>query len=128
MLDVKNTVYLRLIRAVFHIFSFFLTTMSKYKVLPSRGFSYVTDENGEPMLTYFRKNSGLFCNTPVSEDDPGFFLNIRRPVVFDVEGVAPIYIPDDLPEECDGIIFLNFGVKKAIAFYVRDYRTQVWKV
>ena len=110
------------------IFSKFFKKQPKYKVLPPIGSSYVVDENGEPMLTYFRKNSGLFCNTRLSEDEPSYFLNIRRPVVFDVENVAPIVIPNDLPEECDGIIFLNYGTKKIKAFYVRDLNSQVMQV
>ena len=75
----------------------------KYQVLPDKGVSYVMTENGEPMPTYYRPNSGLFCSTPLSENDTVYFLNIRRPVVMDVENVAPIVIPDDLPAECDGI-------------------------
>ncbi len=96
-------------------------------MLPSINSSYVVDENGEPMLTYYRKNSGLFCSTPLSQDECGYFLNIRRPVVFDVENVAPIVIPNDLPEECDGIIFRNFGLQKITAFYVKDKNSQAWK-
>ena len=76
------------------------------------------------MVTYYRPNSGLFCSTPLSENDKPYFLNIRRPVVFDVENVAPIVIPDDLPEECDGIIFKNYGSHKITAFFVKDKRTQ----
>ena len=113
---------------IMSIFSKFFKKQPKYKVLPPIGSSYVVDENGEPMLTYFRKNSGLFCNTRLSEDEPSYFLNIRRPVVFDVENVAPIVIPNDLPEECDGIIFLNYGTKKIKAFYVRDLNSQVMQV
>ena len=69
-------------------------------------------QNGEPMLTFYRPNSGLFCNAPLRDDDTPYFLNIRRPVVIDVENVAPIVIPNDLPSECDGIIFQNFGVNR----------------
>ena len=100
---------------------------NKYNVLPDIGYSYVVGENGEPMITYYRKNSGLFCSTPLEENEVGYFLNIRRPVVFDVEDVAPIYIPDDLPDECDGIIFKNFGVHKILAFFVFDKNQQAWK-
>ena len=37
---------------------------------------------------------------------------------------APIVIPDDLPAECDGIVFLNFGKYKIMAFYVKDIASQ----
>lgn len=96
----------------------------KYQILPDKGLSYVMTENGEPMPTYYRPNSGLFCSTPLSENDTVYFLNIRRPVVIDVDNVAPIVIPDDLPAECDGIIFLNFGKYKITAFYVKDVASQ----
>ena len=96
----------------------------KYQVLPDIGHSYVRTENGEPMPTFYRPNSGLFCNAPLSDDDAPYFLNIRRPVVIDVENVAPIVIPNDLPSECDGIIFLNYGAKKLTAFYVKDIESQ----
>ena len=95
-----------------------------YKVLPDIGHSYVLDENGEPMQTFYRPNSGLFCSTPLSENDTVYFLNIRRPIVIDVENVAPIEIPNDLPEECDGIIFKNFVKYKITAFYVKDKNSQ----
>ena len=101
----------------------------KYNVLPSIGHSYVIDEKtNEPLLTYYRSNSGLFCSTPLKDDKVGFFLNIRRPVVFDVLDVTSIMIPDDLPSECDGIIFINYGTYRIKAFYVRDPTTQTWRV
>lgn len=93
---------------------------SKYVVLPDRHCSYAIDQNGEPLATYYRRNSGLFCSTPVEENEQVFFLNIRRPVVIDVDNVAPVVIPNDLPSECDGIIFKNFGKYKINAFYVKD--------
>lgn len=101
---------------------------NKYNVMPDRGASYIVDENGEPMLVYYRKNSGLFCNIPVSENDIPYFLNIRRPVVFDVENMTQIGIPNDLPSECDGIIFLNYGIHKIKAFYVRNLSKQVMRL
>ena len=100
----------------------------KYKTMPDRGVSYVVDDNGEPMLVYYRKNSGLFCNTPVNETDIPHFLNIRRPVVFDVENMTQIDIPNDLPPECDGIVFLNYGTHKIKAFYVRNLNEQVMRL
>lgn len=96
---------------------------NKYHVLPDIGHSYVM-ANGEPLPVYYRPNSGLFCNAPLSDDDTPYFLNIRRPVVIDVENVAPIVIPNDLPKECDGIIFKNFGKYKIMAFYVKNKSTQ----
>lgn len=87
----------------------------KYQVLPDIGHSYVM-ANGEPMLTFYRQNSGLFCNAPLSDNDTPYFLNIRHPVVIDVENVAPIVISNDLPSECDGIIFKNFGIKNSRLF------------
>ena len=98
--------------------------MNNYNVLPDRGVSYVMTENGEPMLTFYRQNSGLFCSTPLSENDTPYFLNIRRPIIIDAENVAPIVIPDDLPAECDGVIFKNFGKYKITAFYVKDKNKQ----
>ena len=103
------------------MFGFF--KKKKYIVLPDRGISYVM-ANGEPLPVYYSPNSGLFCNAPLSDDDTPYFLNIRRPVVIDVENVAPIVIPNDLPSECDGIIFLNYGAKKLTAFYVKDIESQ----
>ncbi|MEE0997252.1 MAG: hypothetical protein U0L74_07780 [Paludibacteraceae bacterium] len=95
---------------------------NKYNVLPNIGRSYVVGQNGEPLLTFYRPNSGLFCNAPLSDDDTPYFLNIRRPVVIDVENVAPTVIPNDLPSECDGIIFLNYGAKKTYRFLRKRYR------
>lgn len=100
---------------------------SKYKVLADKGFSYVTTDSGEPLLTYYRQKSGLFCSTKINEDDIPFFLNIRRPVIFDMTDVASFYMPDDLPDECDGIIFLNYGIHKIKAFYVKDKNTQTMR-
>lgn len=97
---------------------------SKYTVLPDIGHSYVISESGEPMLTYFRPNSGLFCNTPLSDTDVPYFLNIRRPVVIDVKDVAPLVIPNDLPDECDGVIFKNYGKYYITAFLVKNPNEQ----
>ena len=108
------------------IWDFLLPKKRRYNVLPSRGCSYVThDETGEPMVTYYMPNNGLFCSERnASYQQHAYFLNIRRPVVFDVEGVSPIVIPNDLPEECDGIIFLNYGRTGKKAFFVRDKSSQ----
>ena len=103
---------------------FNLFNKPKHKVLPDIGHSYVMTENGEPMPTYYRPNSGLFCSTPLSDNDPVYFLNIRHPIVIDVEDDTPIEIPSDLPTECDGIIFKNFGKFKITAFYIKDKNTQ----
>ena len=93
---------------------------SKYVVLPDRHYSYAVDQHGEPIATYYRRNNGLFCSTPLEENEKVFFLNIRRPIVIDVDNVAPVVIPNDLPSECDGVIFKNFGKHKITAFYVKD--------
>ena len=106
------------------MFNLFKKVKNTYEVLPSIGHSYVMTDNGEPMLTFYRQNSGLFCSTPLSENDTPHFLNIRRPIVMDVENVAPIQIPNDLPDKCDGIIFKNFGKNKITAFYVKNKSTQ----
>lgn len=82
------------------------------------------DENGEPMQTFYCPNSGLFSSTPLSENDTVYFLNIRRPIVIDVENVAPIEIPNDLPKECDGIIFKNYSKYIITVFYVKDKNSQ----
>ena len=103
---------------------FWFKKKKKYDVLPDRGISYVVSESGEPMLTYFRPNSGLFCSTPLSDNDTPYFLNIRRPVVMDVKDVAPLVIPNDLPPECDGIIFKNYGKFYITAFLVMDINKQ----
>ena len=100
----------------------------EYSVFPAKGSSYVVDENGEPLKTYYRPNSGLFCSSPSWDNDPPFFLNIRRPVVFDAKDKTEINIPADLPSECDGIIFKNYGKKMITAFYVRDKNTQSMRV
>ena len=104
------------------MFKFF--KQPKYEVLPDTGHTYVMTDNGEPMPTFYSPNSGLFCSTPLSENDTVYFLNIRRPIVIDVENMAPIEIPSDLPEDCDGIIFKNFGKYKITSFYVKDKNTQ----
>ncbi|MCQ2975484.1 MAG: hypothetical protein MJ211_11840 [Bacteroidales bacterium] len=96
---------------------------NSYQVLPEIGHSYVM-ENGEPMLTYYRPNSGLFCSTPLSTNDTPYLLNIRRPIVMDVKDIAPIEIPNDLPTECDGIIFKNYGKYYITAFYVKNKSLQ----
>ena len=106
------------------MFGFLKRKKVKYNLLPDKKVSYVTGPNGEPMLTYFRPNSGLFCSTPLSENDSPFFLNIRRPIVIDASNMGVICIPDDLPDECDGIIFLNYGIHKIKAYYVRNIKTQ----
>ena len=60
---------------------FWFKKKNKYNVLPNIGRSYVVGQNGEPMLTFYRPNSGLFCNAPLSDKDTPYFLNIRAPVV-----------------------------------------------
>ena len=100
----------------------------KYNVLPDIGQSYVIDDNGEPMMTFYRQNSGLFCSTPLDNNDIPYFLNIRRPIIIDVQDVAIIEIPIDLPNECDGIIFKNFGKYYIKAFYIKNKGLQSMKI
>ncbi len=108
------------------MWDFLLPKKRRYNVLPSRGVSYVTrGDTGEPLVTYYMPNNGLFCSERnTSYEQHSYFLNIRRPVVIDVDGVSPIVVPNDLPSECDGIIFMNFGRPGRKAFYVRDKSTQ----
>lgn len=93
------------------------------KIMPSKGVSYVTDENGEPMLVFYRPSSKLFVNTRTSNDNVGYFLNIRRPYVIDVTGKQKIELPQ-MPNECDGIILYGYGNQNAKAFIVRDFKSQ----
>lgn len=93
-------------------------------VRPSISHSYVVDENGEPMLTYYRPSSGLFCSTPAEPGDTPYFLNIRRPIIIDVSNATKIDLPATLPSLCDGIILKNYGTHKITAFFVKDKNHQ----
>ncbi|MBP0970289.1 MAG: hypothetical protein J5744_09105 [Oscillospiraceae bacterium] len=95
----------------------------RYSVLPRKDCSYATDANGEPLRTYYRPSSGLFCSTPSWDNDPPFFLNIRKPILMDVKDKNEIEIPE-LPADCDGIIFKNYGTRQITAFFVKDKSSQ----
>lgn len=95
----------------------------QYEILPQRNLSYVVDNNGEPMLVFYRHKSRLFVNRPLKEDTVGFFLNIRRPLLIDASGLTVVDIPP-IPEECDGIIIKGYGTHNSTAFVVRDIKAQ----
>ncbi len=98
-----------------------------YEILPDIGCSYVISEKLEPLVVYYRPNSGLFCSTSVREGEPCYFLNIRHPMVMDVKGQSRIVVPE-LEQGCDGIIFKNYGLNNITAFFVKDKNTQVWEM
>ena len=98
-----------------------------YEILPDIGCSYVLDENHEPMVVYYRPNSGLFCSTSVRAGEPAFFLNIRHPMVVDAKDQAPLIVPE-LEKGCDGIIFKNYGIHYITAFYVKDKNSQAMRI
>lgn len=81
-------------------------------------------KDGEPLLVYYRDKSRMFVSTPVGNEKNAYFLNIRRPDIFDVENVTELHIPP-FPNNCDGFIFLNYGQKKSTAFLVKDLSSQV---
>lgn len=93
------------------------------EVLPDMGFSYALSDNGEPEVVYYRPNSNLFVNRKLDSDTQGYFINIRRPVVFDVDGLASFEVPE-MPGECDGFVFLNYGVHKSRAYLLRNPKSQ----
>ena len=97
------------------------------KILPSKGVSYVTDKNGEPMMVFYRQSSKLFVNRRTPNDTVGYFLNIRRPLLIDVTGKDKIDLPQ-IPSECDGIILQGYGVHLSTAFKVRDFGSQTMEI
>ncbi|MFI3287045.1 MAG: hypothetical protein R3Y61_01060 [Rikenellaceae bacterium] len=98
--------------------------MFNAQILPSRGSSYVVDENGEPLVVYYRENSKLFVNRAIGNESISYFLNIRRPLLVDVAGIAQVDLPP-IPSECDGVILKGYGVYQSTAFIVRNFDTQV---
>ena len=103
----------------------FFSKKAKLKVLPERGTSYAVNENGEPEVVYYRPNSNLFVNRKLDTDESGFFVNIRRPVIFDVDGLSTFEIPK-LPPQCDGFILINYGLHKSRAYALKDPVKQTW--
>lgn len=107
---------------------------SKYHVLPDKGCSYVLDENGEPMIAYGRAKDALLYRKPQHVDDVGYFLNIRRPIIMESDGVYDDAIIEDLldnllgdlPDECDGIIFKNPQTGLIDYCYVTNIVAQRW--
>ena len=97
------------------------------KILPSKGVSYVTDNNGEPLLVFYRSSSKVFVNKRSSNDNVGYFLNIRRPLLLDVTGMDRIEIPP-MPSECDGIILKGYGINNSTAFIVKDFQSQTMEI
>mgnify|MGYP000380909133 FL=1 len=92
---------------------------TKATILQEKKTSYVVDENGEPMLVFYRPKSRLYVNRPGKDDTVAYFLNIRRPLLIDVTGQEQISIPP-IPDECDGIIIKGFGIYNSTAFVIRD--------
>lgn len=97
------------------------------KILPAKRVSYVVDENGEPMMVYYREASKLFVNRPTSKDNVAYYLNIRHPLLIDVTGKERIDIPE-IPSECDGVILVGYGIYKSTAFIVRDLHKQSMQI
>ncbi len=97
------------------------------KILPAKQVSYVVDENGEPMIVFYRQNSKLFVNKAVGNEEVGYFLNIRRPLLIDVSGMDKVDIPQ-IPSECDGIIIKGFGIHNSTAFVVKDLKSQIMEM
>ena len=97
------------------------------KILPSKGVSYATDDNGEPLLVFYRSSSKVFVNKRTSNDSVGYFLNIRRPLLLDVTGMDKIDIPP-MPSECDGIILKGYGINISTGFIVRDFQSQTMEI
>ena len=97
------------------------------KILPFKGVSYVTDDNGEPLLVFYRSSSKVFVNKRTNNDNVGYFLNIRRPLLLDVTGMDKIEIPP-MPSECDGIILKGYGINKSTGFIVRDFQSQTMEI
>ena len=97
------------------------------KIMPVKRYSYVVDENEEPMMVYYREASGLFVNRPTAKDNVAYYLNIRHPLLIDVTGKERIDIPE-IPSECDGIILVGYGIYKSTAFIVRDLHKQSMQI
>ena len=55
-----------------------------YKVLEAIGHSYVVNDGGEPLITYYSDDTRLFTSKKIATQTVPCFLNIRRPVVIDV--------------------------------------------
>ena len=96
-----------------------LTAAKNGDILPEQETTYVLGEKGERRLVYFNDKSGVFASIRIGAEDPAFYLDIRRPFVVDCTGFENVDIPD-MPEECDGIIFLHCGNTEGTAYVVRS--------
>lgn len=92
-------------------------------ILPEKKTSYVVDDNGEPMLVFYRSESRLFVNKRKTNDSIGYFLNIRKPLLIDATNNKEIHIPN-VPDDCDGIIVKGYGYDNSKAFIVKDLKSQ----
>lgn len=97
------------------------------QILPEKKSSYVVGKNGEPMIVFFRQKSQLFVNRAIGDEKVGYFLNIRKPLMIDVENQDRVDIPP-IPTGCDGIILKNYGLHKSTAFIVKDKSVQSMEV
>jgi hypothetical protein len=88
-------------------------------ILTEQEKSYVLNETGEQRIVYFNDKSGVFASVKIGADDPAFCLDIRRPLIVDCTGLTHVDIPD-MPDECDGIIFLHCGNAGGAAYVVRS--------
>lgn len=101
----------------------FFTRKPTLKIMPDKGVSYAVADNGEPEVVFYRPTSNLFVNRKIGSDIKGFFVNIRRPVIFNLEGVASFDLPE-MPKECDGFILINYGTYKSKAYALRNPEAQ----
>ena len=101
--------------------------INRLQILPEKQTSYVVDDNGEPMMVFYRQNSRLFVNRSLGSEVSGYFLNIRKPLSVDVTGLERIDIPS-LPVECDGIILTGYGAHNSKAYIVRDFDSQTMEM
>lgn len=74
---------------------------------------------GERRAVYFNDKSGVFASIKIGADDPVFYLDIHRPLIVDCTGLENVDIPE-MPDECDGIIFLHCGNTEGTAYVVRS--------
>ncbi|AEC02365.1 hypothetical protein [Parasphaerochaeta coccoides] len=93
------------------------------KIMPDKGVSYAVDESGEPEVVFYRPTSNMFVNRKLDSDTQGFFVNIRRPGIFDVDGLTSFDLPK-MPDECDGFILINYGIHKSRAYALRNPNKQ----
>jgi len=93
-------------------------TAKNGEILPAQETSYALDEKGQKRIVYFNDKSGVFASIKIGTEDPAFYLDIRHPLVVDCTGLENVDIPD-MPDECDGILFLHCGNTEGAAYVVR---------